>query len=262
MKAQLQKGFDAYRSDRSAEESRGFKPLIDIAVEDYLSRPGNAHAVTMDSDFLQLMTRNMRASFFVGYDSTASSILFCYYALWKHPETLARIRAEHDAVFGADIDSVPRQIVEKPHTLNSLPYTQAVIKETMRLFPVANGLRDGSPDLELVDAKGNTYPTGGFHVVISHYANHMNPRVWKRPEEFIPDRWLVERGHELYPPPKAWRPFAQVPEPVPASSRCLRRSRPCWPVLCASSTFKSAMPRWTRARSSRTCGEWPAIDRT
>lgn len=162
MKAQLRARFEAYRSDKAGQEARGFKPMIDIAIEDYLRQPGNAGATELDPDFVDMMARNMRAAFFVGYDSTASSILFCYYTLWKHPDVLARVRAEHDAVFASDIDSVPRQIIEKPQILNALPYTLAVTKETMRLFPVANGIREGSPDLELVDAKGTRYPTAGL----------------------------------------------------------------------------------------------------
>lgn len=221
MKAQLQKRFDAYLSDRAAMEARSFKPLIDIAIEDYLRQPRNAGATSLDAHFLALMARNMRAAFFVGYDSTASSILFCFYTLWKHPEVLTLVRAEHDAIFGPDIDSVPRQIVERPQSLGALPYTLAVIKETMRLFPVANGIRDGSPELELVDAGGNRYPTAGFQVVISHYGNHMNPKVWVRPEEFLPERWLVAPGHELYPPRKAWRPFAHGPRACPGQNQVL-----------------------------------------
>jgi cytochrome P450 len=211
MKAQLRRRFAAYLADRPGQEARVFKPLIDIAVEDYLARPENTNKAgtpTLDRDFLDLMARNMRQAFFVGYDSTASALIFCYHLLWRHPDALARVRAEHDAVFGPAIDSVPGQIVERPHALNALPYTTAVIKEAMRLFPVANGIRQGSPDLELVSASGQRYPTAGFQVVVSHYANHMNPRAWPRPEAFLPERWLVERGHELYPPPKASRAAA------------------------------------------------------
>ncbi|KAH7362207.1 cytochrome P450 [Plectosphaerella cucumerina] len=224
MKAQLRRRFAAYLANHPGQEARVFKPLIDIAVEDYLARPENANkasTLTLDRDFLDLMARNMRQAFFVGYDSTASALIFCYHLLWRHPDVLARVRAEHDAVFGPAIDSVPGQIVERPHTLNALPYTTAVIKEAMRLFPVANGIRQGSPDLELVSASGQRYPTAGFQVVVSHYANHMNPRAWPRPEAFLPERWLVERGHELYPPPKAWRPFAHGPRACPGQQQVM-----------------------------------------
>ncbi|KAH8879756.1 cytochrome P450 monooxygenase-like protein [Thozetella sp. PMI_491] len=207
IKAQLQKRFREYKAQKATEEAKPFKAVIDIALEDYLRQPGKTSASTLDSEFLTMITRNMRAFFFVGYDSTASTIIFCYYTLSQHPEVLARMRAELDAVFGPDFESVTGQISESPQLLNSLPYTQAVIKETMRLFPVANGLRLGSSELEVVDEKGNRYPTDGFAVVISHYANQMNPKVWPRVEEFLPERWLVEPGHELYPPPRAWRPF-------------------------------------------------------
>lgn len=221
IKSQLQKRFKEYKGNKVREESKEFKPVIDIAIEDYLRQPGNTDARVLDSAFLTMMTRNMRAFFFVGYDSTASSILFCYYTIFKHPSVLERIRAEHDAVLGADIDAVPQKIIDSPHLLNSLPYTLAVIKETMRLFPVANGLRKGSPDFEIVDAKGNKYPTDGFSVVISHYSNQMNPKVWPEPERFIPERWLVEPGHELYPLPRAWRPFEHGARACPGQQQVM-----------------------------------------
>jgi cytochrome P450 len=34
-----------------------------------------------------------------------------------------------------------------------------------------------------------------------------NPKFWPRAEDFVPERWLVEPGHELYPPKGGWRPF-------------------------------------------------------
>ena len=34
-----------------------------------------------------------------------------------------------------------------------------------------------------------------------------SPDFWPRPDEFLPDRWLVQPGHELYPIKGAWRPF-------------------------------------------------------
>ena len=221
IKTQLQKRFEEYRSHKIREESKAFKPVIDIAIEDYLRQAGRRNISTLDTAFLTMMTRNMRAFFFVGYDSTASSILFCYYTLFKHPSALKRIRAEHDSVLGTDIDDVPRRIIESPQLLSSLPYTQAVIKETMRLFPVANGLRKGSADFDIVDAEGNRYPTDGFSIVISHYSNHMNPKVWPKPEEFIPERWLVETGHELYPPPRAWRPFEHGARSCPGQQQVM-----------------------------------------
>ena len=51
------------------------------------------------------------------------------------------------------------------------------------------------------------FPTEEFAIWIVHSAIHRNPSSWTQPHSFIPDRWLVEPGHPLYPPTGGWRPF-------------------------------------------------------
>jgi len=53
------------------------------------------------------------------------------------------VRQEHDEVFGTDLALAPALIKSNPHSLNKLPYTLAVIKEVLRLFPPASSVRVG-----------------------------------------------------------------------------------------------------------------------
>jgi cytochrome P450 len=196
----------AAKANGDEAESVGHS-VIDLAIQDYLSRSGNKSDTTLDPEFLTMAQRNMRMFFFAGYDSSGATIAYCLYNLYRFPETLARLRAEHDSVFGADLSTVTAQILASPAILNSLPYTQAVIKESLRLFPPANGIRYGSRDLVLKDAKGNTHPTEGFGLQMLHWAIQRHENYWPRPDEFLPERWLVEPGHELYPPKGGFRVF-------------------------------------------------------
>jgi cytochrome P450 len=127
--------------------------------------------------------------------------------IWKHPEVLAKLRAEHDEVFGRNVEACSGQIIENPSTLNSLPYTNAVIKEVMRLFPAAAGARLGCKDLVLKGSDGMEYPTEDIFVTMNHVSIGRNPNTWPRPLEFLPERFLVGPEHELYPPKGAWRVF-------------------------------------------------------
>ncbi|KAI0848483.1 cytochrome P450 [Daldinia vernicosa] len=77
---------------------------------------------------------------------------------------MTKLRAEHDAVFGADITETANTMREQPHLLNRLPYTTAVIKESLRLFPPASAMRGGQPGVYLQDDKGNRYPTEGTNM--------------------------------------------------------------------------------------------------
>ena len=110
----------------------------------------------------------IRLFLFAGHDSTSFTICYCYYLLSKCPAALAQIRAEHDAVFGFNLSKVPNLLVEQAHLINQLPYTVAVIKETLRLFPAAFAMRGGLPGIELQDSNDSRYPTAGMNIWILH----------------------------------------------------------------------------------------------
>ena len=72
-------------------------------------------------------------------------------------------------------------------------------------------LRDGQSDFFMLNGKGQRLRT--HHCVIwgDHYGTHHNPRYWARPEDFLPERFLVPEGDERSPPKHAWRPFERGP---------------------------------------------------
>lgn len=98
----------------------------------------------------------------------------------------------------------------KSHALNQLPFTLAVIREALRLFPTAPSTREGEPGFSLIE-DGCQYPTEGFTVWCIHQAIHREPLYWPQPDAFIPERWLVSEGSPLHPIKGAWRPFEWGP---------------------------------------------------
>lgn len=207
LRLQILKRTDTFRHAKSRDEQSGSSSLLDQALESYYSEPGRNHSDPLDPDFMTMLCAQLRMFFFAGYDSTSSTMISCCYMIWKHPEVLAKLRAEHDAVFGRNIAACPGMIAAKPSILNSLPYTLAVIKEALRLFPPANGIRKSHKDLVLKDRDGNEYATEGCLVQMNHYSIHRNPKYWPRPTEFLPERFLVGPDDELYPAKGAWRTF-------------------------------------------------------
>ncbi|KAI3325769.1 cytochrome P450 [Xylariaceae sp. AK1471] len=181
--------------------------MLDRVLADYFSQPGHLQSVSVDEDFMSMLCAQLRLLYFAGYDSTSSTMISMCYLIWKHPKVLEKLRAEHDDVFGRNVEAGPGQIVENPSILNSLPYTNAVIKEVMRLFPAAAGIRQGCKDLVIKGSDGTEYPTEGILVQINHVSIMRNPKTWPRPLEFLPERFLVGPEHELYPPKGAWRVF-------------------------------------------------------
>lgn len=130
--------------------------------------------------------------------------------LHKYPSTLSRLQEEHSRVFGS-ISETAIRLRDSPTLLNQLTYTTAVIKETMRLYPPAGGLREGSPEVTLTAPNGMQFPTSGCLITIIHHAIHYKTCVWPRARDFLPERWLAEEHHELYPKAGAFRAFEQGP---------------------------------------------------
>ncbi|KAJ5647168.1 hypothetical protein N7490_003540 [Penicillium lividum] len=216
---ELEKRYQEWKeSDQVKPSTSRPRSIIDIVLAEYMkTRPQEqtfqprSQKAQLDPEFKKWATIQTRLFLFVGHDSEAATIIYSLYLLSKHPEILAKVRKEHDTVFGTGASSAYEALMEHPEMINRLPYTHAVIKETLRLYAPANGLRDGMPNVSLRDEHGRSFPTEGFAIWIVHPAVHRNPAFWPQPHDFIPDRWLVEKDHPLYPPAGGWRAFEHGP---------------------------------------------------
>jgi cytochrome P450 len=87
-----------------------------------------------------------------------------------------------------------------------LPYTRAVLAESMRLYPPAWTI--GREPLEDFEARGYRVRAGSI-VLVSPWLVHRDPRWWSDPLEFRPERWLgdAEASHPRY----AYFPFGGGP---------------------------------------------------
>jgi len=208
MDSYISKELDNRFAERQNSNDKPLRSIMDLVLENYITEnPSAKTSSRIDPTFKKWATVQIRAFLFSGHDSTASTIEYCYHLLSKHPEAMARIRAEHDQVFGTDPSTVGAQLLDQPQKINMLPYTTSVLKEAMRLFPAASAVRTGLPGAVLQDPNGNRFPTEGTTILIMHSALHINPDYWKEPNSFIPERWLVGPEHPLYPVKGAWRPF-------------------------------------------------------
>lgn len=117
-----------------------------------------------------------------------------------------QLRAEHDQVFSSDWKSAVDVISQDPYKLNDLSYTTAVIKESLRLHPLASTHRQGSKEFNFF-LDGIVYPTADSLIHTNPSVIHLRPDLWPRPTEFIPQRFTVDKDHPLHPVKNAWRAF-------------------------------------------------------
>jgi len=108
---------------------------------------------------------------------------------------------------GSDAASAGRFLAQNPRAVNELKYTLAVVKEVLRLFAPAATTRAGKPGVNISDDTGGILPTDDTIMLIVHVEMHRSDKYWVRPNDFLPERWLVRPDHELYPQPGAWRPL-------------------------------------------------------
>ncbi|MCJ1379525.1 hypothetical protein MMC17_002626 [Xylographa soralifera] len=200
--------FTLRQSLGEAEMLKRNKPVIDLALDTYLLGQGldEKSVRPMDDTFKTMSMNEIKLFLFAGHDTTSSTLCYMYYLLQKNPKIQEKLHAELDDVFGTDLTKTASLITENPHVLNKLPYTIAVIKETLRLFAPASTVRVGEPDFFL-NVNGVQYPTNGFAVWSVARASHHNPEFWPEAEAFVPERWIVPEGDPLYPVKGAFRPF-------------------------------------------------------
>lgn len=113
-------------------------------------------------------------------DTTATAIEWTLSELIKHPRVMKKVQKELENVVGME-----REVEESD--LEKLEYLDMVVKETMRLHPVAPLLL---PHAAIEDCNVN-----GFHiprksrVIINIFAIGRDPSIWTDAEKFIPERF-------------------------------------------------------------------------
>lgn len=214
----IEEGIAAYDSSEVA----GAKTINDLAIKAYrteVQQQQSAKGINdkdsskrIDPNFMDIAIAQLKIFIFAGHDTTASTLSFAYSRLCQAPTVLAKTRAEHDAVMGADPAQALARLTENPNLLNQMPYTQAVLKEILRLYPPAATARKGSPGIFLTHPDtGKRYPTDEVLVWGASSLTHRHPDYWERPDEFLPERWLAKEGEPLHPRKNAWRPFELGP---------------------------------------------------
>lgn len=168
---------------REAKERRG--DLLDHLIDAL----GADDALIRD----QLMTMLI-----AGHDTSTALLAWTLYLLGLHPDAQEGARAEVDAGLGVAVPSAERSA--------QLDYLERVVKESLRLYPPIHlGNRRVADALEF---QGYAIPAG-TRLIYSIYLSHRDPRYWREPDRFDPERFVPR--HAPAAPPLAYVPFGGGP---------------------------------------------------
>lgn len=146
----------------------------------------------------QMLRNELIGIFAAGHETTAHTLGYAFYLLASHPEIKAKLQAEIDTQLNGE-----RATFE---SIRRLPYLDMVIKETMRLYPVAQTLsRIANQDTEVCGvpiAKGET-------AAVSIWAMHHDERWYPNSWIFDPERFTPENEKSI--PKYAYIPFGAGP---------------------------------------------------
>ena len=160
-----------------------------------LSATDEASNATMTE---QQLRDELMTLFLAGHETTATAMTWTWYLLARHREVEAKLLTE----LGEALDGRRPTVADLP----KLPYTEMVIRESLRLYPPAPGFaREPIEDVKI----GEWDMRKGSLVVVNTYALHHDPRFFPEPERFDPERFA--KGWEERMPRYAYLPFGGGP---------------------------------------------------
>ena len=157
---------------------------------------------------------------FAGQDTSAATLSWTLHLLSLYPEVQEKLAKEVATSLkehqNSNDDRGDAQFFTKQF-ISNMPYLDAVIKESMRLYPVAPFVvrklpQDVAIPAENKSAAPTILPEGSLACVWI-YALHRNPRLWHRPDDFVPERWMDLNLKDLDEGQRsgAFMPFANGP---------------------------------------------------
>ncbi|XP_074029600.1 cytochrome P450 4C1 isoform X2 [Leptinotarsa decemlineata] len=183
----VSKKIDKYKKDVEFKQSC---TDAEIEEEPVYKRLAFLDLILKNSVFTELELREeVDIMLAAGTETTASSICCLFTMLGMYPDIQQKVYEEVIDILGPDRTVVASDLAE-------LKYTERVIKENLRLFPIAAIFaRSIEEDIDIGDA---ILPAGSS-VAFNTVHIHRNPEYWVDPLKFDPDRFSPEEVAKRHP---------------------------------------------------------------
>lgn len=153
------------------------------------------------------MTSQAFIFFFGGFDTTSTLMCFAAHEIAVNPDIQEKLRNEIDETLKITNGLLTYE------TVNGMQYLDAVINETLRLYPVAAFLdRICAKEFKLPPALPGDKPfvvKKGMSIWFPVYGLQHDPKYFEKPESFYPERFLGENKKDINP--DAYIPFGIGP---------------------------------------------------
>jgi len=149
-----------------------------------------------EEDFSETISQSIMALLFAGYETSSVTLTYCLYLLSQHPTVLDKCLKE---IRSHSKDDTTATATEMP----SFVYLEAVLKETLRLYPPAISTnRSTERDLELpLHPKSRSKDSGscstkkivipkGTYLYFPIWTIQRDPLHFHDPLDFLPERWV------------------------------------------------------------------------
>ncbi|CAN1150777.1 Cytochrome P450 CYP82J17 [Linum perenne] len=178
--AVMQRWIEEHESMSENDESRGqgfIDVMLSVSKDDFSTFGHSVHTI-IKSNAMTLLTARA--------ETTRITLIWIISNLLNNKRALKLVQEELDSIVG-------RERWVDDSDIEKLVYLQAVIKETMRLYP-AGPL--AAPHVATKDCliAGHHVPKG-TRVLLNLWKMQRDPVVWSNPNEFIPERFLEEKAH-------------------------------------------------------------------
>jgi cytochrome P450 len=169
----------------------------------------------------------MMTLFLAGHETTAGALTWTWYLLSQHPAVEAKLHEEIDRVLAGREPGMS--------DLVNLPYSDMVIRESMRLYPPAPGIaREPVEDVSI----GGYDVRKGSLIVIHSYAMQRDDRYFPDAERYDPERFAA--GWEERIPRYAYLPFGSGPRGCIGNSFAMIEARLV--LVAMAQKFRLALP--------------------
>ncbi|CAI9778630.1 unnamed protein product [Fraxinus pennsylvanica] len=158
-----------------------FVDVMLFAVVDKFTNYGHSKETIIKATTLNIIS--------AGSDTTSVHLTWILSLLVNNREVMKRAQEEIDIKVGKE-----RWVDESD--IKNLVYLQAIVKETLRLFP-PGPLSVPHEAMEDCHVGGYFIPRGNW-LMVNVWKLHRDPRIWSEPDEFIPERFLTSHAEVDY----------------------------------------------------------------